>query len=102
MTGPRGPYKQLAPGVFEDKDGNMVFNLADMLQFMGVEDTPENRMEYGMGLRDLLAGQGQPVGAEHAPPVLWRPPRRSRLAGGAPVGRPKGAGEVCTEYSGGL
>ncbi len=68
MTGPKGPYKQLYPGVFKDRDGNLVFNLADMLQFMGVEDTPENRMEYGIGLRELLSEQGQPGS------IFWRPP----------------------------
>ena len=54
MTGPKGPYRQVLPGLYLDRDGAAVFNIADILVEMGMDDTPENRREVGQELAELL------------------------------------------------
>lgn len=35
--------KRIAPGIWEDKDGNPHFSLPELLALFKIEDTPENR-----------------------------------------------------------
>ncbi|MFQ6027344.1 MAG: hypothetical protein ACE5Q6_07615 [Dehalococcoidia bacterium] len=57
MTGPRGPYQGILPGLYLDQGGNAVFNAADILREMGMEDTPENRLELMAVLKELIQEQ---------------------------------------------
>ena len=66
LSGPIGPYKKVMPGVSEDANGSLVFNIADILAEIGWADTPENRAAVGQILRDQAKEQGMGV--------LWRPP----------------------------
>ena len=54
MTGPQGPYSQLVPGLYEDAEGNAVFNVAEILRELGMEDTPANRLQIGQALQDMV------------------------------------------------
>lgn len=54
-SGPKGPYKKLSPGLYEDAEGNPVVNVAEVLQFLGIPDTPANRREIGTYMRLKIA-----------------------------------------------
>lgn len=43
MVGPQGPFQRIRPGVYLDQLGAVVFNAADVLAYLGMEDTPETR-----------------------------------------------------------
>ncbi len=57
MTGPRGPYRALAPGMYQDADGNVVFNAADILRHLGLDDTPDNRRRVCQDLLEVFKDQ---------------------------------------------
>ena len=57
MVGPRGPYREVLPGLYLDRDGNAVFNAADILREMGMEDTPQNRLDLLVALKEMVQEQ---------------------------------------------
>lgn len=58
MTGPKGPYHKILTGLYQDSEGNAVFNAAEILIAMNLEDTPENRI----GLIDAIKEVAQEAG----------------------------------------
>lgn len=68
MTGPSGPYQEILPGLYLDRDGNAVFNAADILREMGMADTQENRLEVMAVLTEMVRKQ---YPDEH---IIFRPP----------------------------
>ena len=54
MIGPKGPYRQLLPGLSQDAEANAVFNVADILRELGMADTPANRLQIGQALQDMI------------------------------------------------
>ncbi len=58
LPGPEGPCEKLAPGMYLDSNGQGVFNIADILEDVGIPDTPKNREEFGAFLREELAKRG--------------------------------------------
>jgi len=71
MTGPIGPFQEVVPGMYLDRDDNVVFNVADILLAMGMEDNPENRRQVGLELADRFS-------LFTTTPVIFRPPGDSR------------------------
>ena len=45
MVEPKGPFKTIQPGLYLDADGNIVFNIGEILTEAGLEDTSDNRTE---------------------------------------------------------
>ena len=52
--GPKGPYKELSPGLYLDRDGNAVISPADLLAHLGLPDISENRLEVIETMTKLL------------------------------------------------
>lgn len=46
--------KRVAPGVYVTKDGDPLFNAAEVLQYLGLADTPENREAAIVALVDIF------------------------------------------------
>lgn len=47
----------IAPGIWEDEDGNAHFSLPDLLKVADLEDTPENRQRVTAMIRQLINDQ---------------------------------------------
>ncbi len=72
MTGPNGPYKTIKPGMYLDRDGAVVFNVADILIEMGLEDTPGNRLELMLVIEEMIKETpGNPM------EIIYRTPSNS-------------------------
>ena len=54
---PKGPFKRFAPGVVIDSNGAAVINAADVLTALGLEDTPENRIQVIESVSEEMARQ---------------------------------------------
>lgn len=46
--------RQIAPGIWEDQTGKVHFSIPDLLDHVGLEDTPENRKEAGQMLVEVM------------------------------------------------
>lgn len=71
--GPKGPYRQIVPGLSVDRDGAAVFNVADILAHLGLPDTPENRRLVGEMVEAMVRDVGglEIIGRLPGDPV-WR------------------------------
>lgn len=49
--------KRIAPGIWEDMDGNVHFSLPELLAFFELEDTPENRRIATENIRETIRKQ---------------------------------------------
>lgn len=49
--------KLIAPGIWEDKDGNVHFSLPELLALFELEDTPENRAIATENIKEMLRKQ---------------------------------------------
>jgi len=47
--------RQLAPGIWEDMNGNPHFSLPELLALVGLEDTPEHRAKLAAKIRATIA-----------------------------------------------
>lgn len=66
MTGPKGPYRQIKPGMYLDATGAVVFNTADILAELDMEDTPLNRQKVMDVVEEMIqavdrTGGGSPM-----------------------------------------
>lgn len=68
MTGPKGPYKKVKGGLYTDRNGAAVFNAADILRDLEVEDTPDNRLAVMEMLRGYLLRDHPEI------EIIFRPP----------------------------
>ena len=57
---PKPPFYQLAPGLYRDANGNPVFNAADILVEIGLEDTPEARNIVMDAIQEMVASHDLP------------------------------------------
>ena len=73
LQGPEGPFQQVLPGMYLDRDGNAVFNIAEIVLLMGLEDTPENRHSVGQELQEYMAAH-----ADDEMEIIWRSPGDQR------------------------
>jgi hypothetical protein len=46
--------KRIAPGIWEDKDGNPHFSLPELLALFDLEDTPRNREIAAANIREVI------------------------------------------------
>ena len=44
MKGPKGPYKKIAPGIYQDATGGPVVNGWEVLDHLGLPNTDENQL----------------------------------------------------------
>lgn len=51
---PKPPFYQVAPGMYRDALGNMVFNAADILIKVGLPDNPGNRRIVAEAMLELM------------------------------------------------
>ena len=74
MTGHHGPYTQVIPGLYRDRDGAPVWDIGEVLRQLGREDTPENRRLVTEELTKLLAkaNPGQPLFSRGPDSPFWR------------------------------
>lgn len=49
--------KRHAPGIWEDRDGNVHFSLPELLELFELEDTPENRRIATENIRAMIRKQ---------------------------------------------
>lgn len=49
--------KRIAPGIWEDKDGNLHYSLPELLALFELEDTPENRRIATENIREVIRKQ---------------------------------------------
>lgn len=47
--------KRIAPGIWEDMDGNLHYSLPELLALFELEDTPDNRRIATENIRDVVS-----------------------------------------------
>ena len=59
MTGPKGPFYEVAPGFYKGADHVMGINIGEILVGLGIPDTTENRKLCWQVFKELgMAGPG--------------------------------------------
>lgn len=53
--------ERLKPGLYKTPEGNLIFNITEMLGEIGLPDTPENRELCRRALTELCEEHKQPV-----------------------------------------
>ena len=51
---PKGPFTTIKPGLYLDADGNVIFNVGEILTNVGLDDTPENRVECMEAVQEMV------------------------------------------------
>ena len=54
MVEPKGPFTTIEPGLYLDADGNLVFDIGEMLTHAGIEDTSDNRIECMEAIQEMV------------------------------------------------
>lgn len=66
---PRNQMKRrIAPGIWEDKDGDIHWSIPELLALVDLPDTAENRQIVTEMLRNMLRKAGSPVIIDRAKP----------------------------------
>jgi hypothetical protein len=58
----------LAPGAWEDANGNIHFALPDLLKHFGMADSPDNRRHLTRVIREIMEKEGSSVVERPNPP----------------------------------